>query len=298
MNVNKKLLRPEEQTMLLASLLFARKHLDEILSFLPEQQSERMHEAKYRFLKLEQEERITQIILELRRLLLIKEHNIRWIHKSWIEEELTKEPLYLRSILQQSFGEKNKSPNDESKIVPHNQIVQSFLAPFLRTPQKIAIFDPVLMRLQSLNRTNQEQSIFIIGECALSALSHAVHRKRFIKFIMRSYKKDVELSFDYLSPDGNPLALGPYKKALLKLLLQNRGRSLRDLTIASGIMIMALYLTEEKPRWQRMIEMVLARPHGLMLRSMIADLKGLSEGAKAKACLGSLLIDAMEGAFL
>ena len=285
--------------MLLTSLLFARKHLDEILSFLPEQQSERMHEAKGRFLKLEQEERITQIILELRRLLMIKEHNIRWIHKSWIDEELTKEPPYLRTILQQAFGEKTKSNSEpESKIVPYNQIVQSFLAPFLRTPQKIAIFDPVLMRLQSLNRTNQEQSIFQIGSFALSALSHAVHKKRFIKFIARSYKQDVDLSFDYLSPEGNPLAHEPYKKALFKLLLNNRKLPLRDATVAAGIMIMAMYLAEEKPRWQRMIEMVLARPHGLMLRSMIADLKGQNEGPKAKACLGSLLIDAMEGAFI
>lgn len=298
MSTNKKLLPLEEQTLLLTSLLFARKHLDEILSFLPDHQSVRMHEAKFRFLKLEQEERITEIITELRRLLLLKEHTIRWIHKSWIDEELDKEPVYLRTILNACLSG-SKTPHElESKLLPNDMIVQSFLAPFLKTPQKIAIFDPVLMRLQSLNRTNQEQTIQIIGQYALSALSTAFYRKRFIKFVIRCYEPDIPLSFDHLNSEGNAFGGPPYKKALFSLVLTHKGERASALALNAGLLVMALYLFSEKPRWHRMIELVLARKHGLMLRAMISAHKNIAFDAKSKAAIGSLLIDAMEGAFI
>ena len=96
----KKLLPPDEQSLLLVSLLFARRHLDEIYSFFSEEQCERMNEAKTKFLRLEQATRVTQMILQLRRLLLIKENNFRWIHPTWFEHELDKEPPYLRAIIE------------------------------------------------------------------------------------------------------------------------------------------------------------------------------------------------------
>lgn len=294
---NKKILPLEEQTMLLTSMLFARKHLDELLSFLPEHQSERMHEAKGRFLKLEQKERIKQIILELRRLLLVKEHNIRWIHKSWIDEELKKEPEYLRVIIQQWFLDK-KNIAKKSKLIPLEQIVQSFLSPFLKIPHKVAIFDPVLMRLQSLNRTNQEQTLSIIGQYGLSSLSYACQRRRFIKFIMRNYQSDIRLSFDYTNSEGNAFSYPAYKQPFLSFIIKNRGNTLSELTLASGLMVMATYLSSEKPRWHRTIEFVLARRYGLILRTMLKELSTIKHDPTVKPSLSNLLIESMAEAFV
>jgi hypothetical protein len=300
---NRKPLPVEEQTLLLTSMLFARKHLDEIFSFLPEERQERMHGAKFRFLELEQNERVTQIILELRRLLLIKRDNIRWIHRSWIEEELDKEPAYLQSILRPEFGDK-KAPESTadftSKDISVNQIVQSFLKPFLSTPQKIAIFDPVLMRLQSLNRANQDQSIFNIGCFSLRALMSALKRRRFAAFIKRNFKTSLKADRAYAEMDDNPLAFAPYKTQFLKLIFSHKSResSFEELGLDCGLLTMAFYLSAEKPRWHRMIELVLAKSYGLKLRAMLKDIKEIVEEQPPKMPLANLLIDAMEQTFV
>ncbi|HXW60022.1 MAG TPA: hypothetical protein VEK06_00640, partial [Myxococcota bacterium] len=132
----------------------------------------------------------------------------------------------------------------------------------------------------------------------LTALSHALYRRRLIKFIMRSYKADMRLALDYVISEGNAFTHEPYKKALFSLVLSHRGQFLSELALCSGLLVMALYLSTEKPRWHRMIELVLIRQHGLKLRAMIDEHKEESPDPKIKAFLGSLLIDAMAGAFI
>lgn len=101
------------------------------------------------------------------------------------------------------------------------------------------------MRLQSLNRTNQDDTISTIGKFALCALGQVLYKKRFRKFLYRSFN-NIDLSCDYLSYEENPLAIEKYKKSLLKLVLKNRGATFNELAIASGLTIIALYLSFEK----------------------------------------------------
>lgn len=291
----KKLLPPDEQSLLLVSLLFARKHLDEIYSFFSEEQCERMNEAKTRFLRLEQAPRVTQMILQLRRLLLIKENNFRWIHPTWFEHELDKEPRYLRAIIESALRvspaqEKNL---DKKPIISSSQVLQTFLTSFLNTPQRVALFDPVLMRLQSLHRAQQQHVIINIGRHTLLALGQVLDQQRFNKFIKRHF---LYLKLEAIEPVlENSLNHPPYKQLLLNNLLSSRDKTNCDIQIEFGLWLIAIYLLGYKTSWHRMIELVLERPLGMGLREKLKFLAANKLEA-SKTPVTKLLIDAMDKA--
>jgi len=292
---SKKLLAPDEQSLLLVSLLFARKHLDEIYSFFSEEQCERMNEAKTRFLRLEQAPRVTQMILQLRRLLLLKENNFRWIHPTWFEHELDKEPPYLRVIIESCLRvspAQDKSA-DKKPIISNAQVLQTFLTSFLNTPQRVALFDPVLMRLQSLHRAQQQHVIMSIGRHALLALGQVLDQKRFNKF-MQSYF--LHLKLEPIEPiSENTLSHPPYKQLLLTNLLILRKKPHHDIQIEFGLWLVAIYLLGYKPSWHRMIELVLERPLGMGLGEKLKFL-AQSKLEPSRTPVTKLLIDAMDKA--
>jgi hypothetical protein len=293
----KKLLPPDEQSLLLVSLLFARKHLDEIYSFFSESQRERMNEAKTRFLRLEQGQRVTQIILELRRLLLIKENNFHWIHPSWFEHELAKEPLYLREIIEpalrgQSSAKKNVDP---LAVVSHEQILQNFLTPFINTPQRVALFDPVLMRLQSLHRDRQRLVLACIGRHALKALGEVVNTQRYNNFLKRHYAQ-LDLASISLASE-NFLAHEDYKLILITNLIKLTHKPHRDIQLEFGLWLVAIYLSTYKHSWHRMIELVLERSLGIGLRDKLEILK-LHKLDPYKEPITKFLINAMDQAMI
>ncbi len=69
---HKKPLHSYEQSMLLSAMFFDSSNTSELLKFFPDEQAARMSLAKDKFLALARNERMTQIVLELRRLLLIE----------------------------------------------------------------------------------------------------------------------------------------------------------------------------------------------------------------------------------
>lgn len=154
----KKLLPINEQSLLLSALLMAEKNLLEILSFLPDHSRFRLKIAQEKFLSLPKNERLTQIILELRRLLLIDEFSIDWIHQSWIEHAFSKEPDYLRPIITEAieYRTKRKTKNPSLSLV-YSCFIKQFDVHY-----QIAIHDPVLMSLQSL-KADQESYFINIG---------------------------------------------------------------------------------------------------------------------------------------
>ena len=293
---SKKILPPDEQSLLLVSLLFARKHLDEIYSFFSEAQCERMNEAKTRFLRLEQSARVTQIILELRRLLSIKENNFRWIHPSWFEHELAKEPAYLRDIIEPALYDNINNLNiDKTSPISSEQIIQNFLTPFLNSPQRVAIFDPVLMRLQSLHREHQITVITSVGHYALVALSQVLQKPRFDLFLKRNFIY-LELDTKIIIGD-NPLSHEYYKNILLKNLLYLRKKIHKNIFLEFGLWLIAFYLSSYKSQWHRTIEFILERSLGVSLREKIKLVS--TENIKlAKAAFTRIIIDAMDSAMI
>src|SRR5579871_1773932 len=104
MVVYKKPLHSYEQSLLLSAMFFDSKNITDLLNFFPDDQATRMNAAKDRFLALPRNERMTQIVLELRRLLLIDERRVAWIHESWIDDALLHEPGYLRGVIKKSLA--------------------------------------------------------------------------------------------------------------------------------------------------------------------------------------------------
>lgn len=96
MSNNAKPLDNYEQSFLMTALLFDNKNVDQLLHLLPKEQSERLAIAKQQFMSLAREERLTQAVLELKRLLFIKENR----HKEQnLEQTIKKEPKYLQKII-------------------------------------------------------------------------------------------------------------------------------------------------------------------------------------------------------
>lgn len=288
MKISNKLLHPYEQSLLLVAMLFSRNQLDEILSLFPDEQIERIENAKIRFLRLEKNERITQIILELRRLLLTKENKIAWIHPTWIADELTKEPPYLRELLNDAL----KSTNTiEKKIIPQSILVQNFVPAIINTPPKVAIFDPALMRLQAINENNVTKVMSAIGLFALSLLGESLEKNRFKKYIEK------KLSINFIDKTKNHNIKNPFHyKTLRSLLLQNLIQRDSIKLDDIGLFIVAAYLFFHKIRWHRAIELALPKYIGLDLRKNIAVFSKLEP--ELKPILAKMMINGMDDAFV
>ncbi len=289
MKVSNKLLHHYEQSMLLVAMLFSRKQLDDILALFPDEQMIRIEAAKDRFLRLEKSERITQIILELRRLLLAKENKIAWIHQSWIDDELLKEPPYLRVLL----GEALAGIDSPNLPIPRSLLIQSFLPSIINSPPKTALFDPVLMRLQALNERNLEKVMSAIGVFALSLLASSLDTLRFKKFIAKKYPS-IELARDPQITE-NPFNQPALRSALVQRLIGTFSLSnLEEI----GLFMVASYLSFHKVRWHRAIELALPKNIGLDLRGKIAEFAQKTLEPGLRSVIAIMLINAMEEAFI
>lgn len=288
MKISNKLLHPYEQSLLLVAMLFSRNQLDEILALFPDEQIERIEHAKIRFLRLEKNERITQIILELRRLLLTKENKIAWIHPTWIADELMKEPPYLKELLNDAL----KSTNPEKKIIPQSILVQNFVPSLINTPMKVAIFDPALMRLQALNENNVAKVMSAIGLFALSLLGQSLEINRFKKYIEKKLSTIFFTDKLRTQENQNPFCFISLRSMLLKKIIKNDLIKLDDI----GLFMVAAYLSFHKIRWHRAIELALPKYIGLDLRNNISSFTELEP--ELKSILAEMMINGMDDAFV
>ncbi len=289
--MNNKLLHHYEQSLLLIAMLFFQKHLEELLALFPEDQIHRITAAKDRFLRLDKSERITQIILELKRLLLTEENTTALIHESWIIDQLSKEPAYLRTLLGEALS--NKTPRVQKRSLEHSLLRQSFLPSILNSPPKIALFDPVLMRLQATNEKNLSKLLSAIGAFSLENIAHCLKTTRFKKFME---KRLPSLSLDREIPkiNNNPFHYAPIRELILKRIVHHKTDNFLD---DLGLFMIAMYLSFHKVRWQRAIELALPKALGLKLRLKIAEIDNKLVVPEQRAPLASLLILSMDEAF-
>lgn len=278
-----------EQSMLLVAMLFDRKSLPEILKLLPDEQSQRMLLAQDKFAKLERNERMTQIILELRRLLLIDEHRIDWIHQSWIDDALAKEPSYLKPIIIESIAQRSKGNHvlKSDARVPLPLIFSTFVDQLTKTPQKMAIFDPVLIKLQSARDDEQEEILKTIGLWALSALEQSLDKRRFIRYLTTKGFLVPPLLTEPI--EANPFMSTESRRHYLKELLKSEKIFGADSTIYAGLIACALYLSAHKFQWQRVIVLGLKQPLGLVVQRVIKSSMGIID-KPSHALLSSLLL--------
>jgi hypothetical protein len=275
---NKKLLHPYEQGMLLSAMLFDRKNLSDIMNFFPEEQVEHMNTAKQKFMALQRDERMTQIVLELRRLLLINEYRIDRIHKSWIDSALAKEPVYLRSIILKSIAKQTTQEvrtNHQNPIIPLSLIFYAFISQFAKTRQKIAIFDPVLMRLQSLNDALQEKTLISIGVISIDALAQVVNSKRLMNFL-RKKKINISSPTNCITKENNPFLDTNIRRRFLNELICFKPCPANNGLIYAGVIMVALYLTTHKYQWQSTIALGFNVKFGQLIGSLIKKSTKLS----------------------
>lgn len=290
---NKKPLHAYEQSMLLAVLLFDSKNINEILSFFPDEQRDKMNIAKNKFMNLPKNERLTQIVLELRRLILMDESQIHWIHQSWIDDALEKEPGYLRQIIEQALKEPpSKAVRDPHPLpVPRSFIFSSFMSQLSRSPQKLAIFDPVLMRLQSLKNEAQEEVFAFIGRITMAALVQAVPRERINRYVA---KKDSLLVVSPGNFNPNPFEIAPMRRYLLRQLIGFNPTADANGLVFVGLVTTALYLSIYKYQWQRAIVLVLHKRLGGLLETLIHSAKNLNLERGHHTMLSSFLLVAFD----
>lgn len=286
----KKPLHPYEQSMLLVAMLFDRKNLPGILKFFPDKQSERMHIAKEKFLKLPRDERMAQIVFELRRLLLVDEHSIDWIHPSWIEDALAKEPPYLQAIILKAIasGTNKKAIGYSNQKIPLPLVFSTFIDQLTKTPQKIAIYDPVLMRLQSLKNEAQEENFAIIGQHILCALKQVLNAQRFMRYLQRRGYDEVNFLPEITYK--NPFTNEQLKRQFLHQLIISKDK---DCSILAGIIAVAFYLFSHKHQWQRTIALGLNQKFGSRVENIIHQLSStpIKDG---HLLLASLLVAAID----
>lgn len=290
---NKKPLHAYEQSMLLSALLFDNNNVDEILRFFPEEQRERMSFAKNKFLNLQKNERLTKIVLELRRLILMDDNPISWIHQSWIDDALALEPPYMREIVLRSIQERSpKETNGPRQKIPSTFILSSFLRQLIKNPQKRAIFDPVLMRLQSLKNEPQYEIFSVIGSLSISALSSTLDASRLKRYLL---KKGFSMELGSFTFEANLFKNEPaIRSFFINELVKFRGEKSIDGMVFAGLITVALYLSVFKYQWQRTIVLVLEKKMGSLLENIIERATSLTIDRNHQATLSSLLLLSFE----
>lgn len=297
MAASRKPLHPYEQSMLLVAMLFDRKNLADILKFLPDEQSERMNIAKDKFLALERNDRITQIILELRRLLLIDENRIDWIHQSWIDDALANEPFYLRPIIAQSLAHRSHKGNERAftsgNHIPLPLIFGAFIEQLTKSPTKTAIYDPVLMRLQSIKDDAQTDIFSTIGRFSIDALGQVIDHRRLLRYLSQKGLSDMPSS-NRLTANGNPFSNDDLRRHFLHELIQLKPQAEQNCAVFAGLTTTALYLLHHKYQWQRTIVLGLDRKLGHEIEQSIERASSLTIDRSHHALLSALLIFSLD----
>lgn len=286
----KKPLHSYEQSMLLSAMLFDAKNLSALLKFLPEDQAQRMLCAKDKFLTLPRNERMTQIVLELRRLLLIDEHPVDFFHKSWLDDALKQEPAYLRPFIEQAIATiDHETPKKNESKLPLPLIARIFVQNLTKAEKKTAIYDPALMRLQSLKDETQDDSFSSIGTLSVHALLEVTHKPRLTKYLA---KKSIALpSLTNVTLPNNPFAQNEVKKIYLRELIKLDDESS---TIFLGLLTTAFYLSPLKAPWQRAIVLCLRKDLGETIEHIIARIGHIGIDQHHHQRLSRLLMDALD----
>lgn len=265
---NRKPLHPYEQSMLLVTMLFDGKNVNDILSVLPEHQSKRMHSANEKFLSMPRNERMTEIVFELRRMLLVDEHRFDWMHQSWLDEALASEPSYLRPLIVEalSYGALKKNDQEHRSFVPMPVIFSMFIDQLINTRQKTAIYDSVLMRLQSLHDEAQDEVFSSLGLRSLHALSDFVSKDG----LMRMLKKRGFVDDFHGQEKCAPLFRhGMLRRNFVRELLKYKINNNVSLVESAGLVLIALYLLPFKHHWQRIIALGFHKRFGCCVEAIL-----------------------------
>ena len=297
MVVYKKPLHSYEQSLLLSAMFFDSKNITDLLNFFPDDQATRMNAAKDRFLALPRNERMTQIVLELRRLLLIDERRVAWIHESWIDDALLHEPGYLRGVIKKSLaGDAANNDVDYqglSNKLPLSLIFRMFIERLTTAPQKTAIYDPALMRLQSLKGPKQDESFSDIGSASIDALGEVVNAKRLFSYLTKKGLTQ-QISSGLSLTESNPYHHAPTRQFFLRQLVTFDPRMSINCNAFAGLATAALYLSRYKYQWQRTIVLGLPKPLGEIIESIIQEAKAIAIDDSHHLALSRLLIAALE----
>jgi hypothetical protein len=294
MAASEKPLHPYEQSMLLVSMLFDAKNINEILSLLPERQSMRMHKANEKFLKMPRNDRMTEIVLELRRMLLIDEHRIDWIHQSWIDDALASEPAYLRPFIDDALKHGAQKKHDEimREFIPPPVIFNMFVDQLSATRQKTAIYDPVLMRLQSLKDEAQDEVFATLGRWSISCLQEVIAKERLSRFVAERGIKDPLLPLDDIK--AKPWQHAPLRSRFVRELARFRLSPALSCAQFAGLLTTALYLLPFKHDWQRSITLGFYHQFGLIVESIIKRHTHFVVDKSAHQQLARLIIAALD----
>lgn len=294
---NKKPLHANEQSMLLSAMLFDQKNIPDLLKFFPDDVAARMNMAKDNFLTLPRNERMTQIVLELRRLLLIDEHRADWIHHSWIDEALLLEPPYLRGIIKEAIETRSSKVSIDTSSppskLPLSLIFRMFIEQLTKSPQKTAIYDPALMRLQSLKGDAQDDNFVAIGLMSIQALSLVSSRHRLISYLAKKGLVEI-LPSEVIKLDANPFNHDALRKYFLDELIRFKVKDHITVAIFSGLITTALYLSGQKYQWQRAIVLGLQKNLGCLIETMIARVKKVIIDQNHHDLLSQLLVRALD----
>lgn len=296
MDSKKKPLHSYDQSMLLSAMLFDRKNIAELLQFFPKEQSERMHAAIDHFSHLSREERITKIVLELRRLLLIDEHKVDWIHKTWIEDALRSEPLYLQSILKESIDarlHKTNGMSSSKRIIPLSLVFRMFIEQLTKIPPKTAIYDPALMRLQTLRGDCQHDLFCAIGLVSLQALAQVCHKDRLCAYLKKKGSA-LDLRLFSLKIENHPFSYDLLKKYFLQELIRFTPSTMINSAIFAGLLTTALYLARHKLQWQRWIVLGLHQNFGRQIEKLIFNARHIKIDHHYHGLLSNLVMTAFD----
>ena len=288
----KKPLNTYEQSLLLMAMLFDRQNLDGILSFFPDDQNQRMVRAREKFLSLPRDECMTQIVLELRRLLLIDEYSSDFIHPSWIEHAMGEEPSYLRPYLKKSLSLNHASGHSGISL---SLLKNVFIGNILKIPQKVAIFDPVLMRLQSLRGESQIEKLKTLGECAISSIKLIAKNDRLARFMNRRGLRD-PLPIFGLEKIKNPFSHKSICRHFIRQLVAMTKKRDPEPEVWLALGVIGIYLTGQKPRWRRSVILGLRMNFGLVLNQIIEDIRPIEIDEQGYQDLSKLILFAFDRA--
>lgn len=284
---HQKPLHTYEQSMLLVAMLFDSKNLSDILDVLPASQKERMQASCEKFHKLPRNVCLTEVVFELRRLLLIDEHRIDWIHQSWIDDALAKEPTYLRALIAEAIvhgARVSARPREVSPHFPLPLIFSTFIDQLTKTPQKTAIYDPVLMRLQALKDEAQEEAFAFIGQDSISAVGMLVDKVKFSRIL---FKRGCDSWPCRRDIDHNPFANDHVRRFFIRTLTR---KNPSDCAQLAGLITVALYLHAHKHQWQRAIVLGLHIKFGRIVEDLIESTKKIVIAKELHGELSSFLL--------
>ncbi len=178
-----------------------------------------------------------------------------------------------RSLAEWSLsGEYRTGHIGVSNKLPVSLIFRTFIEKLTTTPQKTAIYDPALMRLQSLKGEMLADSFTFIGIASIHATSQVINPKRFLAYLER---KGLITGFvnSVLFADINPFHNVFLRQFFVRELIKFEPNDTANCTAFAGLVTTALYLSRYKYQWQRTIVLGLPMKLGQIIEAIISRAK-------------------------